>query len=189
MAKFESLEYLLVREKPKRISNLSRCKNLKHLYCNQWKIVDVDDLKCLKGLKSLTLEFCDRLQSLNGVEGLAVLEKISIIYCLKLRKIEGLGGIKDSLKCFIVEDCNKIEDWTTIKYLCNLERLFLSSFQTRVVNKIASLKFIEQMPKLKEFMTNYKIEDGDLTPLLKVEKVDILKFYRHYNLKENSFNK
>jgi len=38
-------------------------------------------------------------------------------------------------------------------------------------------------------MTDYKIEDGNLEPLLNVENVDILKFYKNYNLKENSFAK
>lgn len=38
-------------------------------------------------------------------------------------------------------------------------------------------------------MTDYKIEDGDLEPLLNVENVDILKFYKHYNLKRASFEK
>lgn len=189
LTKFENLEYLLVQEQPQNIHQLEHCKKLKHLKCSQWDSTDVSDLKSICTLKSLELEFCGKLQSLNGIGNLTILEKVSIIYCSKLRQIEELKGVKDSLKRLILEDCNKIEDLSTIALLCNLEFLLLSSFQTRGVNKLPSLKFIREMPHLKEFLTDYKIEDGDLTPLLKVDKVDVLKFYRHYNLKENAFSK
>lgn len=36
-------------------------------------------------------------------------------------------------------------------------------------------------------MTDYKIEDGNLKPLLNIENVDILKFYKHYNLQKDFF--
>ena len=45
------------------------------------------------------------------------------------------------------------------------------------------------MHNLEEFLIEDKIEDGDLTPLLKVEKADGLTFYRHYNLQENALSK
>lgn len=187
LTKFENLEYLLVQEQPQNIHQLEHCKKLKHLKCSQWDSTDVSDLKSICTLRSLELEFCGKLQSLNGIQNLIGLEKVTICYCLKLRQIEGLKKIKDSLKHFILEDCNKVEDLFTIESLCSLEFLILSNFETRVVNKLPSVGFINEMPFLKTFMTDYKIEDGDLTPLLKVKNVDILKFYRHYNLNADSF--
>lgn len=189
LSKFENLEYLLIRGQPENVAQLENCKKLRILKCLQWKMSDLTKLKSIKTLRGLEIEFCDSLQSLNGIGNLTILEKVSIIYCSKLRQIEELKGVKDSLKRLILEDCNKIEDLSTIALLCNLEFLLLSSFQTRGVNKLPSLKFIREMPHLKEFLTDYKIEDGDLTPLLKVDKVDVLKFYQHYNLKENAFSK
>lgn len=189
LSQFNNLEYLLVIEKPKKMNNLEGCKNLKHLYCSQWKILDIDDLKCLNSLESLTLQFCERLQSLKGIEYFIHLKELKIEYCLKLRRINDLKEIKGSLKRLTLEDCNKIEDLNTIELLYELEWLHLFSFQTRVINKFPSLKFVNQMPHLKNFLTDYKIGDGDLTPLLKVENVDILNFYPYYNLKEDAFGK
>lgn len=34
---------------------------------------------------------------------------------------------------------------------------------------------------------NYKKANGDLKPLLNIESADVLKFYKHYNLREDSF--
>lgn len=187
LVKFDNLQYLLVRSKPKKLNNIANCKKLKALNCQQWDIVDVSILKELSWLKSLSLDFCGRLQSLNGLESLINLEEVSIECCLKLRNIDELKTIRENLKTLCITDCNKIENFEVLSVLYNLQILRLTGFQTQVVNKLPSLKFINDMPRLIEFMTDYKIQDGDLTPLLKINEVDILKFYKHYNLREDSF--
>lgn len=76
---------------------------------------------------------------------------------------------------------------TILGKLSELETLYISTFQTNSVNKLPSIEFIKNLTKLKNFMTDYKIEDGNLKPLLNIENVDILKFYKHYNLQKDSF--
>ena len=43
---------------------------------------------------------------------------------------------------------------------------------------------MNKLLKLEVFATNYKIEDGDLSYLLKLKDVNITPFYNHYNLKD-----
>ena len=47
-----------------------------------------------------------------------------------------------------------------------------------------SLNFISELLELEFFVTNYKIEDGDLSYLLNLKDVTIVPFYSHYNLKD-----
>ena len=90
-------------------------------------------------------------------------------------------------KILNITDCNKIEDLNILGELINLESLKLTTFQTHHTNKLGSLKFINNMKKLKKFMTDYRVVDKDLSPLLKVEKVDVLKFFKGYNLTGKEF--
>ena len=107
---------------------------------------------------------------------------------MRLENILDIQFTANSLKEFIITDCNKIQELSTmLGKLSELETLYISTFQTNSVNKLPSIEFIKNLTKLKNFMTDYKIEDGNLKPLLNIENVDILKFYKHYNLQKDSF--
>lgn len=190
LSRFSDLEYLVIRDYLKERDLLLNCKRLKHLCLVRSGVTNLKTILSNCDLESLRLEFCYNLKSLNGVQCLQNLSKIELDYCLKLENISDIQSAANSLKYLRITDCNKIRELPSeLIKLSELETLYVSTSQTRCVNKFTSIEFIKKLTKLKNFMTDYKIEDGNLEPLLNVENVDVLKFYKNYNMKENSFAK
>lgn len=185
---FKYLEMLLVRGKPKNLINIQHCKNLRVLSCQQWNLTDLYELSNIKTLISLEMFFCNNLKTLKGIECLTNLEEICLNYCLKLREIGSLEAISKNIKTLKIFDCNNIENLSVFNSLQNLQRLIFLSTGTKG-NKIDSIGFVEKMHNLQEFVTNYKIIDKNLKPLVNVKEVEILKFYKDYNMTENDFER
>lgn len=139
-------------------------------------------------LESLHLEFCYNLKTLDGIRLFGQLKRVILDYCLKLKNISDLKFFANSLKCLRITDCNKINELSdTLSELLAIESIHLSTSQTNCVNKLPSVCFVDKLVRLKSFLTDYQIEDGNLKPLLKIKEVDILKFYKSYNLQKASF--
>lgn len=188
LSRFSDLEDLVIRDYLKERDLLLNCKRLKHLCLVHSGVTNLKTILSNCDLESLRLEFCYNLKTLNGVQCLQNLRKAELDYCLKLENISDIQSAANSLKYLRITDCNKIRELPSeLIKLSELETLYVSTSQTKCVNKFTSVEFIKKLTSLKNFMTDYKIEDGNLEPLLNIENVDILKFYKNYNLKENSF--
>lgn len=189
LTKFENLEMLSVRGAFNNLENIESCKNLTALSCEQCGFTDLLVLRNIKRLERLELFFCKKLQSLKGIETQFNLKELCLNYCLSLRDVSSLKELQKNIKTLKIFDCSKIENLSVLNYLYNLQNLTLLTTETRLIGEIPSVNFVERQGELKEFVTNYKILDNDLRPLLKVDKVDLLKFYKGYNLTEKDFKK
>ena len=190
LACFKELEYLVVSDYSKENYSLQSCIRLKHLYLIHSNITSLKNIVVSSKLETIHLDFCYDLKTLDGIQSFANLNKLVIDYCLKLNDVSSLKNISDSIKYLSITDCNKIQGLLDVlSQLTKLETLHLATFQTNRVNYLESIKFIESFHNLKSFMTDYNIKDGDLTPLTKIKEVNILKSYKHYNLKLNFENK
>ena len=212
LAFFPDIEFITIPDEAENIEGVYNIKKLKGLEITarnlelldlsrfSWLeyliIHDHSDIESIKSisvdseLETLHLEFCYGLKTLDGVQSFSKLNKLVLDYCLKLEDISAIMFCAHSMKHFRITDCNKIKELTVVlSNLFNLETLYLSACETNRTNILSSVKFIQRLKELKDFMTDYKIEDGDLTPLLKVNNVEILKFYKHYNLDCNMFIK
>ncbi|MBQ9481090.1 MAG: hypothetical protein IJU84_02880 [Clostridia bacterium] len=175
LSSFTNLEYLIVTDYLVEKNKLTFSNNIKHL-C--FLHSDTSDLKFLyknKNLESLQLEFCYRLKTINGIQNLQYLNKLTLDYCLKLSDISNIKSLSGKLNYLRITDCNKIHDQINyLSALSELETLYITVSQTRKQNNFESLMFIKPMKNLKRFVTNYKINDCDLTQLKQVEEVEIL---------------
>ena len=190
LSRLDNLEYLVLYDYSKKCQELQSCKNLKHLVIVHSNITDLNCISANCNLESLHLNFCYGLRSLTGIQSFSNLSKLELEYCLKLEDISEVTSLGNSIKYLSITDCNRVKElYSSLSKLLMLETLYLTSFQTSKVNSLPSIDFIENLLKIKKFMTDYKILDGDLTALLTVEEVDILKFYRQYNLKKELFEK
>lgn len=163
--------------------NYGLVHSLESLDINDCKSFDVSVLKDLKNLKNLQIFKCG-LSTLNGISKLENLQKLNIMYNRNLSDISEAGDLGESLKCFYVENCPKIKDFSFINHLVNLEHLELFG-----VNKVHNLGFLDKMPNLKTFSFSMEIESGDLTPCLDVPYVWCKKGRKYYNLKDKDLPK
>lgn len=58
-----------------------------------------------------------------------------------------------------IDHCGHIEDFSVLNELENLEFLRLLG-----TNTITDIQFIKKLPKLKTFICDYKVKDGDVHP-------------------------
>ncbi len=90
-----------------------------------------------------------------------------------MRKVRG------TLKMLRIENCAKINDFSVLGELENLELLQLSGSNT-----LPNLDFLKTMRSLKTFIFNMNVLDGDLSPCLTLSYVHSGKDRKHYNLKD-----
>ena len=168
---------------PEKNNSFLALKNIEQLEISYYAHEDFSCISPLTSLKNFSINASHRLKSVKGIETFKALENLTLDYCLRLEDIDPLRTVYKTLKHLNLIDCNKIQDLQVLSDLKNLETLTFCTSQTAKKNVIPSVKFIENLPCLKSLMTDYKIADMDLFPLLKLEEATILKEYRGYNLK------
>ena len=144
---------------------------------------DLTDLFCSKKLDTLELREC-KIQSLKGIEQSDKIQCIYIYHNRSLKDISMLSKVKKTLKALHIEQCSKIEDFSVLEELENLEMLWIWGN-----NRLDNLNFLKKLKKLKTFVFDVNILDGDLTPCLNVGCVYCDKNRKHYNLKDKELPK
>ena len=117
-------------------------------------------------------------QSLDGIEAAKQIFELKLQYNRSLRDISSLKKVKDTLKFLEIYNCGKIDDFSVLHELSNIEVLHLMGN-----NKIESLSFLEKMPKLRFLKLTMNVLDGDLTLCTKIPYVYVQnrKHYSHNN--------
>lgn len=144
---------------------------------------DLTDLFSSKELDTLELREC-KINSLKGIEQSDKMQCVYIYHNRSLKDISMLSKVKKTLKALHIEQCSKIEDFSVLEELDNLEMLWLWGN-----NKLDNLNFLKNLKKLKTFVFDVNILDGDLTPCLDIGCVHCDKNRKHYNLKDNELPK
>ncbi len=183
-SKFKNLEELglLV---SKGIINFNKIETLKNIVVTNFKgeNYDLTDLFCSKNLIKLEMITC-KTKSLEGIQQSEKIQCVYLSYMRSLTDISALAKVKDTLQNLAIECCPKINDFSVLAELKNLEYLSLEG-----KNILPNLDFIKKLPKLKLLVISMPIEDGDLTPCLKLEYASITPNKRHYNLKNEELPK
>jgi len=143
----------------KMITNFNKLRNLEHLSITEFDEKDLTKLSSLSNLKSLSFK-TTKIKSLKGIETLTNLK------CLSFGGVRSLTDVSDitslqNLKFLEFDICWKMQDFHPVGELKNLEVLQLMDCKN-----LASIKFIEQMPKLIQLHCQGStiINDFDTTP-------------------------
>lgn len=144
---------------------------------------DLLELNDLKELDTLTLIQC-KTKSLNGLENLRKIQCLYLYYNRSLTDILALGRVSRTLKALRIDMCSKIEDFSVLEKLENLELLQLSGN-----NKLPDLNFLKNMKSLKTFDFSMNVLDGNLSPCMNIACVYSDKNRKHYNLKDEDLPK
>lgn len=144
---------------------------------------DLSDLFCSKVLDTLELREC-KVVSLDGIEISDEIQCLYIYHNRNLKDISALKKVKSTLKALRIVNCSKIEDFSVLAELENLELLELTGS-----NVLQNLHFIRKLESLKTFIFDMNVLDGDLTSCLNLSYVYCDKSKKHYNLKDKDLPK
>ncbi len=140
------------------------------------KCNSLDELRYLKKLDSLKL-ISSNIRSLKGIENFGNFTCLNLISCRSIEDIDDLLYVKNSIKALHIETCPRIEDFSVLGSLENLQELRLIGS-----NKIPNISFIKTMKGLKSLYLGINVLDGDISPCDGLEHVGI-KDRQHYNRK------
>lgn len=140
-------------------------------------------LKKCPSLRNLSI-YGGKRTSIEHIEELPDLQCLFLSYARNLSDISALEKVKKTLKLLYIDHCPKIEDYTVLEKLENLQTLMIYGS-----NKISDIHFIREIKSLKRFWFSVNIADGDLTPCLELEGAACLINRKHYNLKEKDLPK
>ena len=165
--------------------NYNKVETLKSLLVGGFKgnNRDLTDLFNSEKLDTLQLSECG-MYSLNGIESSYKMQCLYLYYNRTLKDISALSKVKGTLKALRIENCPKIEDFSVLGELENLELLELTGS-----NKLPNLDFLKSMKNLKTFVFDMNVLDGDLTPCLNLSYVYSDRNRKHYNLKDSDLPK
>ena len=179
--------------------DFSRFKSVKHLSLENYPY---EDIKIDNNLVTFRLKNASKLTSLKGVNTKNVTKLIideapkflnikdidtSNLIEMKIENLRNLETIE--LECpkltnFRIDDSKKMTNLEDFLGTCiNLKSLDIVSYSDFKAN-LKTITFMDNINSLEYFLTNFKILDGNLKPLLKLKDANIIRFYRNYNLKD-----
>ena len=156
---------------------------LKSLTLWEYARSDLQETFCSEILDTLSI-IRSKIRSLDGIQKSRKMQCVYLHYNRSLQDISDLRHVKKTLKALRIENCPKIEDFSVLGELENLELLELSGS-----NELPSLDFIKSMKNLKTFCFSVNIKDGDLTPCLALTYAFSERNHKHYNLKDKDLPK
>lgn len=167
---FSRLQKVFMTWRPKAESLLLH-EGLTRLNVENYPGDDLIPLARLHRLKELQLT-SRKLNSLQGIENLPVLERLDLYSCPKLSSLEPLTAC-DRLKTLEIESCKQIKSLSGIEALGNLKTLHLIN-----CGKLPSLRPLAGMRELERFHFHdgTAILDGDLSVLLELPNLAVVSF-------------
>ena len=124
-----------------------------------------------------------KISSLDGIDTSAKMQCLSLYYNRSLKDISRLAYVKNTLKSLRIGNCPKIEDFSVLGELENLELLELTGS-----NEVPDFGFLRTMKNLKTLIVNINVKDGNLAPCLDLSYVHV-KNRKHYNFKDKNLPK
>ncbi|OEK07614.1 hypothetical protein A8C32_17615 [Flavivirga aquatica] len=151
--------HIYVYSKKKMINLDVLSSSLEHLTISGFDEKDLTKLSSLTNLKSLSFKTA-KIKSLKGIETLTNLKCISFGGVRSLTDISSISTLH-KLKYLEFDICWKMQDFSPLGALKELEVLELMDCKN-----LASIKFVENLPKLRQLATlgTTTINDFDTTP-------------------------
>ena len=138
-----------------KVPDLARHHDLIHrlrptqLFADSCMNENLDALKGLTCLKTLTIYDCPALQNFDALKGLTSVESLFLSGCSALQNVDGLQGL-DSLKELFLGDCLILQNVDALKGLTNLQELNLANCpaleNVDVLKALTSLKNLDFSP-------------------------------------------
>jgi Leucine-rich repeat (LRR) protein len=181
---FPKLEDCSLEWGKRKAQSLFDCKSLKKLFVNRYKGNDIEPFTRLTELESLTI-YTAPIVSLQGIERLQKLRRLSIALFRKLASLTGIQGLTQ-LEELEISTCRSFHSIVEVGYLTHLRKLILAN-----CGDIDSFKPLEKLSNLEEviFYESTNVIDGDLSQLMQLKKLSNVTFQnrRHYSHRREEF--
>lgn len=165
------------------VRNLEKAIELKTVFISNYKESSLEKISTLHKLDTLNVS-TSKIKSLSGCKEMHRLQCLYLSHNRALVDINELRYVKKTLKALRIDKCPKIEDFSVLRELENLELLELTGS-----NSIQSLDFLKCMKNLKTFIFDINVIDGDLSLCKGLSYVYCDRCKKHYNLKEKDMPK
>ena len=172
---FDSIERLAFNWRPNGETAFGRA-TLRSLRISRFPYPDLRTLSALMRLEGLRIANTRRLVSLHGIEALGGLRVLSLRDDQVVFDIGSLAEMDHSLTEIELQVCRKITDISALARHTELRRIMLID-----CGHIASLAPLADLPLLEEFWFygTTVIDDGDMTPLLRMPALQRVSFGYH----------
>ena len=165
------------------VNNLETLISLKTVALRKFNKENLESFYRLCNIDTLDLTL-SKIKTLSGIGYLKNMQCLYLYYNRSIFDISSLSLVKSTLKTLVIENCPKIEDFSVLYELEELEHLRLLG-----KNGIPNLSFLKNMKKLKTLTISMNVVDGDLSLCLGVPYVFIMKGRQHYNYKDKDMQK
>ena len=162
LSKLKSLTYF-ESDYNKHIINIHHCSQLEFLGLWNYKATDLDDLSTLPHLEMLRLPLSG-MKTLDFNGAFSQLKVFWLTHDKTITSIDAMGKCP-VLERIYIEKCTKLKDIN----------LASDSLLILELDKVSNLKFLNQLPNLKELKFN-NLLDGDMSPLFQ-RKWENVHFY------------
>ncbi len=163
--------------------NFNTVDTLKGLGLSDYKKRDLSEAFSSSILDTLSI-FTSKIITLEGIQKSQKMQCLYLYYNRSLQDISALRKVKGTLRALRIVNSSKINDFSVLGELENLELLELTGS-----NELPSLSFLKKMKNLKTFLFDMNVKDGDLTPCLDLSYVYSRRNRKHYNLKDKQLPK
>lgn len=164
---FPLLEELRIGEWNSNATGVNECQRLERLYARNVHPPGRSlDMLAAPNLREMEI-VQSPLARLEGLNSFRNLNSLVIRYFTKLVDLSDLRQVKSSLRKLVLDRCKKIGDFEVIGDLVNLRNLAVNT-----CSDIASIHFVSRLRNLETIgFLDTNIKDGDLSPLLTLEKL------------------
>lgn len=133
----------------KRFDSIFQSTALKILYLSRYTGADLSLLEQLTELERFSLS-SRKIESLSGIENFTALRIFHLYMCTKLKSLDGIEALSQSLEDLEIESCKRLHDLSPIRPLTRLKRLVLNRF-----DEVDSFAPLEALRDLETFRMDY----------------------------------
>lgn len=163
--------------------NFENITTAKSLFLSNYQAHDLQNAFSSVELDTLRLIQC-KVRSLEGIQKSKKMQCLYLDYNKTLNDISTLKETAKTLRLLRIDHCPRIEDFSVLGELENLELLELSGN-----NELQDLNFLKSLKKLKTFIFSVNVKSGDLSPCMELSCVRCLKNRKHYNFRNEDLPK
>lgn len=171
-----NLEQLTLYWRKGRIHGLDQCQHLRDICLVEFSEEDLEQVSCLANLHRLRIK-TSTIRNTTGISRISGLRVLQLANCKRLQSLDEVQHLS-MLEEVEINTCPRIHDYSVLSTLISMKKLLLIDCK-----RIETLQFIEKLVHLTELhiLGNSDVVDGDLSYATRIPNV-VYRHRKHYNI-------